>query len=494
MDPQVPLPPLEKLIKPNHVANLACLNTPEIKNKYFNGISEQWRKIQEHPQLNHPEHIAAHRMLADVTTRLQRMTQKYRMEHGQNVAPPGLRPVSQVQQYQTGSAGQGFHPATQAPSNETYSETVKLAVRNLNLVLAPQMWHASTEEKGAWLQNEKRKYASYAQNLEKAHKAQIDLMSMMRARNQQNRSFDDNEKNTIRLRQHQYSQAIQTANENLELFKKAQETYREQLQQNSNNNTGQGLQAAGRSDSVPTSMSQTYTNLATQPNNSHVQTEQPFATNPASDAARNPVSQGEHSGTTSASTIPPGQIPSSQSNISQPQLPLARGPTSQGEHSSANAGVTHSQSHHSPQSANTHLPTSQAPYPLSHKAAMAQAARSYSQPNVNQPTPQSNPHAHPSMPREPQSSTKWPMSKTLNVAPLTPVAMGPSRPTLSGGPSTGAMGPMGQPGIQKHPGFVLEGEGERVLSKKKLEELVRQVTGGSDGEGTEALDPDVEEV
>jgi transcription initiation factor TFIID subunit TAF12 len=53
---------------------------------------------------------------------------------------------------------------------------------------------------------------------------------------------------------------------------------------------------------------------------------------------------------------------------------------------------------------------------------------------------------------------------------------------------------MGQPGIPKFPGYVLEGEGERVLSKKKLEELVRQVTGGSDGEGTETLDPDVEEV
>ena len=86
------------------------------------------------------------------------------------------------------------------------------------------------------------------------------------------------------------------------------------------------------------------------------------------------------------------------------------------------------------------------------------------------------------------------MNKTLQVTPLAPVQMGPARPTLSGGPSTGAMGPMGQPGIQKHPGYILEGEGERVLSKKKLEELVRQVTGGSDGDGAEVLDPDVEEV
>jgi len=124
-----------------------------------------------------------------------------------------------------------------------------------------------------------------------------------------------------------------------------------------------------------------------------------------------------------------------------------------------------------------------------------EAARSYSQPNINQSTPQANPHAHPSIPREPATNTvKWPMPKNLSITPLAPVSMGPSRPTLSGGSSTGAMGPMGQPGIQKHPGYVLEGEGERVLSKKKLEELVRQVTGGVDGEGYEALDPDVEET
>jgi transcription initiation factor TFIID subunit 12 len=39
----------------------------------------------------------------------------------------------------------------------------------------------------------------------------------------------------------------------------------------------------------------------------------------------------------------------------------------------------------------------------------------------------------------------------------------------------------------------MEGEGDRVLSKKKLDELVRQVTGGGQGE-KEGLAPDVEEV
>ena len=58
------------------------------------------------------------------------------------------------------------------------------------------------------------------------------------------------------------------------------------------------------------------------------------------------------------------------------------------------------------------------------------------------------------------------------------------------GPTNGAPGPMGQPVISRPPPFQLEGEGDRVLSKRKLDELVRQVTGGSE----EALTPEVEEV
>lgn len=58
------------------------------------------------------------------------------------------------------------------------------------------------------------------------------------------------------------------------------------------------------------------------------------------------------------------------------------------------------------------------------------------------------------------------------------------------GPTNGAPGPMGQPVISRPPPFQLEGEGDRVLSKRKLDELVRQVTGGSE----EALTPEVEDV
>ena len=55
------------------------------------------------------------------------------------------------------------------------------------------------------------------------------------------------------------------------------------------------------------------------------------------------------------------------------------------------------------------------------------------------------------------------------------------------------LGQMGQPAIPSMPGYVLETseDGKSVLSKKKLNELVREVCGPG---GEEHLTPEVEEV
>lgn len=54
---------------------------------------------------------------------------------------------------------------------------------------------------------------------------------------------------------------------------------------------------------------------------------------------------------------------------------------------------------------------------------------------------------------------------------------------------------MGQPAIPRIPAYSHEAEGDHVLSKKKLDELVRQVCGGAaeDQDGN-MLSPEVEEV
>jgi len=139
-----------------------------------------------------------------------------------------------------------------------------------------------------------------------------------------------------------------------------------------------------------------------------------------------------------------------------------------------------------------------APQALSHQAAVNAAARTYSEHQQRStPSQPATPHGNftPGMNASTTTTTatanaKMQITKNLNINPHSPVTVPPARPTF-GGPGNGPPGMMGQPAIQKAPGFILEGEGDRVLSKKKLDELVRQVTGGGDGDG---LTADVEEV
>jgi transcription initiation factor TFIID subunit 12 len=166
--------------------------------------------------------------------------------------------------------------------------------------------------------------------------------------------------------------------------------------------------------------------------------------------------------------------PQQQQQQPQPQQPIARPPNQQ-------------QPYQSP------APQGQ-PQALSHADAINQAQRSYSQ-QQGQGTPTSQSGGGQAFNHTQQTALnvgnpKFPIPKNLpTTGTHTPVPLGPARPTF-GGPSNGAPGMMGQPAVQKTPHFILEGEGDRVLSKKKLDELVRQVTGGGEGDG---LTPDVEE-
>lgn len=71
--------------------------------------------------------------------------------------------------------------------------------------------------------------------------------------------------------------------------------------------------------------------------------------------------------------------------------------------------------------------------------------------------------------------------------------MAPGRPTMSQGSGT-LGGVMNQPAVAKVQAYNHEAEGDHVLSKKKLDELVRQVCGGTaEGQEGNMLTPDVEE-
>ncbi|KIL91433.1 transcription initiation factor tfiid subunit 12 [Fusarium avenaceum] len=122
-------------------------------------------------------------------------------------------------------------------------------------------------------------------------------------------------------------------------------------------------------------------------------------------------------------------------------------------------------------------------------------------PNVpQQPTPQGHPHAHPPQPQQTPMQSKMPIPKVLpDKATAVPqgVAIGggvnTGRPTMSQGSGT-LGGVMNQPAMARIPAYNHEAEGDHVLSKKKLDELVRQVCGGpAEGQDENMLTPEVEE-
>jgi transcription initiation factor TFIID subunit 12 len=113
---------------------------------------------------------------------------------------------------------------------------------------------------------------------------------------------------------------------------------------------------------------------------------------------------------------------------------------------------------------------------------------------------QGHSHTHPSAPRETQNviTNKMPIPKHLPERAIQqplPIPMPQTRPTYSGGANNSGNAMLSQPVLQKTPGYSVDSDHDRVLSKKKLDELVRQVTGGGEGlGGGEALSPEVEEV
>ena len=89
---------------------------------------------------------------------------------------------------------------------------------------------------------------------------------------------------------------------------------------------------------------------------------------------------------------------------------------------------------------------------------------------------------------------KMPIPKNLTVPIPQPANVGQPRPTLTGGADVGSNSTMGQPSLAKLPGYTLEGDGNRVLSKEKLDELVREVTNNGEGLGEPIISPESEEV
>ncbi|PWY79391.1 hypothetical protein BO94DRAFT_548498 [Aspergillus sclerotioniger CBS 115572] len=516
------MPQHSNLIRTDQVQKLPHLNDQQ-KAQHTQLVRTLWELLNTRdPQST--DYQQAHARLTQISQNLMKgmraFQQSRQMQHQQMQAASAAQPGQPVQR------SQSVNPQTFAQ----LLPQIQQKVNTLQFYLPPNI---SNEQAQTWLPEAKLRYGIALQKQEIGRARIADLRQQFAAR-QAAGSLGQEDVQDLKNRQLAAEKLYREGSDFLNKFKEQQDSFKAQQQRAGVQQhvpaqahpqqaaaqaaTGQASTAAdGRPPSVPASMHpgqtptpapHTITSAVSAARNQAGQTAMSPST---SQPGQTPTSQGPAPAVPPAVTPqPPPPPPHQQQQQQQQQAPQQQPPQAQVQSQQGPPGsqVTFTQVPNVDGSTPTPTPAQTLvqgpPRPLSQQAAMAQAAQSYSNNNVNNNnlgqqqnmTPGANSHAHPPgyIPNRSADnsarSINMAIPKNLSVPPPEPVNMAPARPTLSGGPSHAAVGVMNQPAIQKHPGYVLEGEGQRVLSKKMLDILVRQVTGGGEGEG---LTPDAEE-
>lgn len=505
--PQPMVPQHSNLIRTDQVQKLPHLNEQQ-KTQHTQLVRNFWEVLNTRdPKSSEYQH--AHTRLTQISQNLMKGMRAFQQQS---------RQLHAQQQLQQSAQGQPVARA-QSVNPQTFGQLlpqIQQKVNSLHFFLPPNISH---EQAQTWLPEAKLRYGIALQKQEIGRARANDLRQQFTQR-QASGNLSQEDLQDFKARQVSAEKLYREGGDFLTKFKEQQENFKAQAQRTGVQNTSgptpgppPAVQAAAPSAGPAGS--------ANPPNTMHpgqTPTPAPHTITSAVSAARNQAGQVSMSPSTSQQgQTPTGQVPGAPITQGVPpqQPPQQPQPVpAQSQQATPASQVTFTQVPNLDGSTPTPTATQSMamqgpPRPLSQQAAMAQAAQNYSNngsstpPNANmnqqQPMAQAanNSHAHPQgyiANRSSENSARninMAIPKNLNVPTPEPVTMAPSRPTLSGGPSHGAMGMMGQPAIQKHPGYVLEGEGQRVLSKKMLDILVRQVTGGGAGEG---LTPDAEEV
>ncbi|KAI9723640.1 MAG: hypothetical protein M1812_000940 [Candelaria pacifica] len=515
---------LTQFIRIEQLAGLQHMNDAQ-KKSYAEILKPLWDSLKNHSP-NEAEYQAAFRKLRDITHSLRESLQKWSNAQASGGQQPAQRAQNQGQQTQQ------QRPTPVQPQNP---QQINSATPQLNqktpFTLPPNLLLGSPEAE-KWLNEAKTKYM---QAYSKHQEAKNQLNNIQAAMNPPPGSGNPpsvEEQKQLNAKGAQMKKVFTDTGIFLEKFKAQQKEFFNKIQQQKQQQSvNQGvlqqnsISAMSREPQQPSGGVPQHSNptLQATPNlganpqlpNSSLES----ARNQANIAGNTPMAGNtsmspSNAGLHHTGQLPPDQHhsvqhPNSQSQPTGPAHPTTNRIPQQPHQINTGTAVAQNPQHQlqqhpnsqrnspqtsQPQSASQQPP--QPPQPLSHSEAIARAAQSYAN-SYPQNNPQAtNMHPHPQVANgdRPNNNFKMPIPKNLSVAPPSAVGMGSARPTLSGGPSNGAGGMMGQPAIQRHPQFVLEGEGDRVLSKKKLDELVRQVTGGGEGLGGEGLSAEVEEA
>lgn len=506
------------LIRTDQVQKLPHLNDQQ-KAQHTQLVRNLWEALNTRDPQSH-EYQTAHMKLSQLSQNLMkgmRMFQQTRQQALQQHQAQAAAAVAAQQQQGQPQQGQ---PVQRTQSNNPQNLTqllpqIQAKVSALNFYLPPNV---TQEQVQNWIPEARLRYGIALQKQE-VGRARITDLRQQFAQRQGQGNMTQEEMQEFKTRQLAAEKLFREGSEFLVKFKEQQESFKaqqsgQQMSQQQGQMTGapsiqQPAVPAGAAANVaaPQAAPPNQAGVAANAMPGQAPAPAPHTINSAVNAARSQAGQAM-----SPSTSQPGQVPSASSAggttpappIAQPPVQRPQPPSQQG---TPGAQVSFSQTPNADGSTPTPTgppqPMNQGPpRPLSQQAAMQQAAN-YNTSNQGQQQNQqvnqaaSNQQIHPPgyltnrSTETPNRSINMVIPKNLNVSTPEPVPMPSSRPTFSGGPSHNQMGVMGQPAIQKHPGYVLEGEGQHVLSKKMLDILVRQVTGGGEGE---MLSPDAEEV
>ncbi|KAF2739392.1 hypothetical protein EJ04DRAFT_310471 [Polyplosphaeria fusca] len=505
------------MLKAEDLAKLQSLNEDQ-KQKYRPVLQNFWAMLQNKPQ-GSVEYQTARAKLSEWSARLINQERQYRRQRqisqtagqAQQAQPPpqaqqpasqldtqASPPAPQVAQQQSQPQQQQQQPGARPQGQQQINPEIIKHVQNFSYHLPPSGPKAGTPEGDKMLKEFRNSYLMALNKQEKCTHRVKGYAGLIETRTKTGQEVPQD----LLSQKSQAEQEYANAKKYVEEFRRRQQQYRqenEQLRmQQQQQQQQEQAQAPPPQPPPPSQQQQQPQAQPSQPPQAQIKQEPQIKMEGGGQAQPPQQFGGAQQQPQAAQGVvaqQPGRQPSqAQMPQNQPQQFSQPGqpPRPQINPQQANAHQQQQTNSPHPQSATSNAGQ---PVPLSHQAAVSAAQRSYSNTDPQRTTTpmqqhgQGSFHQPGSREREQLNNPKMPIPRTLNVTAPQPVSLGQARPTMSG-PTNGAPGSMGQPVITKFPQFQLEGEGERLLSKRKLDELVRQVTAG----GEDALTPEVEEV
>ena len=456
------------LIRPEQVARLPQLNEQQ-KQQYTAGVRKFWEILNGSQQGDQRYNEAYQRLVQTSQTLMQGMKnfqmQAKQRQAQQQQAQAAQQAQQQAQQAQAASRQGGAQPGqNNGVAFTALSDDIQAKVNARPFILPPQMSQGSKQAED-WLREAKARYGQALQRMSVARSKKAEFERQYQMRTSSGNPLNTQEHENYTAKVNQCNKAIAESSNFMEKFTAQQNEFRSQQPQNMFQ-AQQGAGDAGGAEQAAVTANSAASNM------------QPGVQGPPAHSIATAVSAAANARNQQAGAGQPGQAGSPNANAPANLMQA---------NASATPIKTESAQPFTQQPPHPSDPGSAGPRPVSQAGSAPPSA-------LQQHPSQSSIHAHPlnSSIGGPKTMTAQAITKNLQVSDPKQVQMPPSRPTLNGGAGVGLPGQLGQPAITTLPGYVLESsEDGKLLSKKKLLELVREVCGPGPGE---PMSPEAEEV